>query len=1009
MKRAAGCLMAAVLSVATGLAWPELKASAEDAPAAATAGNHFEREVAPLLARRCLGCHNPEEHKGGLDLSSQATAMAGGESGVVLAPRDLEASDLWQRVDSAEMPPKKPLSAAEKSVLRKWIADGAAWGSGPIDRFRFTSDVRAGYDWWSLAPLRQVAVPKPVADAGWVRNPIDAFVLARLQERSLTPSPEPDRRTLLRRLSVDLLGLPPTPEEVAEFVADTDPQAYEKLVDRMLASPHYGEHWARHWLDVARFGESDGFEYDVLRPRAWLYRDWVISALNRDLPYDEFARLQIAGDVLHPADPDAVTATGFLVAGARDNLVPAGEPMRLIMREDEMEDMVGTVAQSFLGLTVNCARCHDHKFDPIRHSEYYRLSSALAGVKHGERELPMPGPANLAQLQQELTAARAAISAIDEPARLAILAERATAARTHSPPQPIARWNFAKGVQDELGGLEVSLRGSARVDGDGLHLDGKTAYALSPPLERQLQSKTLEAWVSLANVTQRGGAALSVQTLDGNQFDAIVFGETEPSRWIAGSDGFRRTQRVDGPEEPATADEFVHVAIVYHDDGTIVVYRNGQPYGSSYQSSGPLVFAAGSSQAVFGLRQGPPGEGKLLAGVVRRAQLYDRALSAAEVAESAGANFQGVSQSQILARLSPEQSARRTQLLADIASLDDRIHPRPPRVFAVKAQIPLVLHRLDRGNPQAPREVVSPGGVKAVSGPSADFGLPADASDDERRKALAQWITSQDNPLFARVMANRVWHYHFGSGIVETPNDLGFNGGRPSHGELLDWLAGEFIRQGYNLKRLHRTIVTSAVYRQSSKPNRAALAIDAGNRLLWRYPPRRLDAETVRDAVLMVSGQLTERGGGAGFSDFNVFNDRGTQRYEPLDPEGPQFNRRSIYRTWARGGRNPLLDTFDCPDPSITSPQRGVTTTPLQALVLLNNSFLLRMSDHFGARVAADAGSKTGDQVRRAYELAYGRAPTAAETARVEPFVEKHGLAALCRVLLNSNEFLYCD
>jgi hypothetical protein len=777
----------------------------------------------------------------------------------------------------------------------------------------------------------------------------------------------------------------------------------------MLASPHYGEHWARHWLDVARFGESDGFEYDVLRPRAWPYRDWVISALNRDLPYDEFARLQIAGDVLHPADPDAVTATGFLVAGARDNLVPAGEPLRLIMREDELEDMVGTVAQSFLGLTVNCARCHDHKFDPIRHSEYYRISSALAGVKHGERDLPIPAPTNLPELQKQLVAARAELAAIDEPARSLILAERAAARATRSPPQPIARWDFSKGVQDELGPLEVALRGSARVDGDGLHLDGKTAFAHTPPLDRPLQSKTLEAWVSLANVTQRGGAAVSVQTLDGNQFDAIVFGETEPNRWIVGSDGYRRTQRIDGPEETAAADELVHMAIVYQDDGTIVVYRNGQPYGGSYRTSGPVAFPAGNWQVVFGLRHAPSSEGKLLAGVVRRAQLYDRALSAAEVAESAGANFLGVSQAQILARLSPQQSARRTQLLADIASIDSRIHPRPPRVFAVKPQIPLVLHRLDRGNPQAPREVVSPGGVKAVAGVDADFGLPPDASDEDRRKALAHWITAKENPLFARVIVNRVWHYHFGTGIVETPNDLGFNGGRPSHGELLDWLAGEFVRHGFSLKWLHRTIVTSAVYRQASKPVKAALAVDAGNRMLWRYPPRRLDAETVRDAVLLVSGQLTERGGGVGFSDFNVFNDRGTQRYEPLDPEGPQFNRRSIYRTWARGGRNPLLDTFDCPDPSVTSPQRGVTTTPLQALVLMNNSFLLRMSDHFGARVAAEAGAKTGDQVRRAYELAYGRAPTPVEAARVEPFVEKHGLPALCRVLLNSNEFLYCD
>ena len=501
-------------------------------------------------------------------------------------------------------------------------------------------------------------MPK-VAAAAWVRNPIDAFVLGRLEERSMVPSPPADRRTLLRRLSVDLLGLPPTPEEVAAFVADADQQAYEKLVDRMLASPHYGEHWARHWLDVGAIRRERWIRIRRVAAAGWPYRDWVISALNRDLAYDEFARLQIAGDVLHPADPDAVTATGFLVAGARDNLVPAGEPLRLIMRKDELEDMVGTVAQSFLGLTVNCARCHDHKFDPIRHSEYYRISSALAGVKHGEHDLPIPAPTDLPELQKQLAAARAEFSAIDEPVRSLILAERAAARATQSPPQPMARWDFSKGVQDELGPLEVALCGSARVDGDGLHVDGKTAFAQTPPLDRPLQAKTLEAWVSLANVTQRGGAAVSVQTLDGNQFDAIVFGETEPNRWIVGSDGYRRTQRVDGPEETAAADELVHMAIVYQDDGTITVYRNGQPYGGSYRSSGPLAFPRGNWQVVFGLRHAPTSEGKLLAGVVRRAQLYDRALSAAEVAESAGANSLGVSQAQVLARLSPDQSAQR--------------------------------------------------------------------------------------------------------------------------------------------------------------------------------------------------------------------------------------------------------------------------------------------------------------------------------------------------------------
>ena len=506
--------------------------------------------------------------------------------------------------------------------------------------------------------------------------------------------------------------------------------------------------------------------------------------------------------------------------------------MRLAMREDEMEDMVGTVAQTFLGLTVHCARCHDHKFDPIRQSEYYRLSSALSGVKHGERDLPAVDPADLEQIRSQLAAARAELSAIDEPAQAALAAEHATRALRQSP-QPIARWNFDKGVQDELGRLEVALHGTARVDGSGLHLDGKTAYAASPPLEQPLRAKTLEAWVSLANLEQRGGAAISVQTLDGVQFDAIVFGETEPGRWIVGSDNYMRTQRVDGPAEAAPPDELVHVAVVYAMDGTITAYRNGRPYGQSYRSAGPILLPAAGTQVVFGLRHSPTGAGKLLDGVVRRAQLYDRALTPAEVADSADAYFRGPTPSQIVARLSPEQQARRTELVAQIAALDDRVHPRRPRVFAVKPQLPLVMHRLERGNPLAPKEVVTPGGVQAISGPAgagADFGLPPDAPDELRRRHLAAWIASADNPLFARVIVNRLWHYHFGTGIVETPNDFGFNGGRPSHVELLDWLAGELVRQGFSLKRLHRTIVTSATYRQASRPVPAAMAVDAGGR-----------------------------------------------------------------------------------------------------------------------------------------------------------------------------------
>src|SRR6185437_11392328 len=345
------------------------------------AGPDFDKVVAPLLSERCLDCHRGAKPKGGLDLTRRRTAMAGGDQGGAIVPGKPDDSLLWQYVNDETMPPKKPLSAAEKSLLRTWIAAGAAWGTDPIDPFRITTAKRAGYSWWALQPVVKPKAPS-IKDARWGRNPIDAFILNKLEARKLHPSGPADRRTLLRRLFFDLLGLPPTPEEIAEFEQDSSPDAYERRVNRCLQSPHYGVRWARHWLDVVRFGESNGCEFDELRPNAWRYRDWVVKAFNQDMPYDEFVRLQLAGDVLRPDDAEALTATGFLVAGAYDTVgqTQQSAAMKRVVRQDELEDIVGTVGQTFLGLTIHCARCHDHKFDPIRQVEYYRMTAALAGV-----------------------------------------------------------------------------------------------------------------------------------------------------------------------------------------------------------------------------------------------------------------------------------------------------------------------------------------------------------------------------------------------------------------------------------------------------------------------------------------------------------------------------------------------------------------------------------------------------------------------------------------------------
>jgi hypothetical protein len=680
----------------------------------------FDRSVAPILVRRCLDCHSGADPKGKLDLSRRSPAMQGGEGGPAIVPGKVAESSLWELVESGEMPPKVVLPDDEKAAIRDWIASGAKWGTDPIDPYQATTSRRAGRDWWSLQPIGH---PKPpeVARKDWPRSPLDRFVLQKLEAAGLSPRSEADRRTLIRRLRFDLTGLPPSPEEVQDFLKDEAPDAYERLVDRLLGSPDYGVRWARWWLDLARFGESNGFEYDEFRPGAYRYRDWVVDALNRDLPYDEFARLQIAGDILRPGDPGAIEATGFLVAGAFDTVGQnqISQVMKAVVRSDELEDVIGTVGQTFLGLTVNCARCHDHKFDPIRQTEYYRFAAALDGVRHGERD-------------------------------------------------------------------------------------------------------------------------------------------------------------------------------------------------KSYV-----------------------------------------------------------------------------------------VKPREPGVMRVQL----------RGNPAEPGEIVSAGGISSLASTVADFGLAPEAPEGERRKRLASWISDPKNPLFARVAVNRLWQGHFGTGLVETPSDLGFSGGLPSNPELLDWLATEFIARGWSLKAAHRLIVTSATYRQGSKLEPGGMAKDAGDRLLWRKSPTRLEAEMVRDSMLSISGRLNHVLGGPSFFDHTVNRASGTNlvTYTEVDPSKPGLDRRTLYRAWVRGARSGLLDAFDCPDPSTTAPRRAVTTTPIQALALMNNSLVLYLSDAFADRLVREAGPDAGRQVSRAYQLAFGRSPEPEEAEKAIKLVEKFGASTLARALFNSNEFLYVD
>jgi hypothetical protein len=830
----------------------------------------------------------------------------------------------------------------------------------------------------------------------------------------MKPAPPADRATLLRRLSLDLTGLPPAPAELEEFLADPSEAAYQKQVDRLLSSPRHGERWGRHWLDVVRFSESHGFEYDKIRENAWPYRDYVIRSLNADKPYLEFVKEQIAGDVLEPPTVDGLIATGFLVAGPWDEAgnLQQSVVMRARTREEELEDIVSAVSQTFLAMTVNCARCHDHKFDPIPQRDYYRLQSAIAGVRRGDRQLLTPGEARireaeLARLEGSARHLADRIARIDRAAARRVLESRAKESARRVP-APLARFVFGEDGPEASG---ATLAGGATISGGRLHLDGKGGYLKSAPLERAVREKTLEAWVSIANLGQRGGGVISLEQDDGSVFDALVFAEREEKRWMAGSNFYLRSRDLRAPAEEAGPGETIHLAAVYRSSGEIAVYRNGQPYGQSYVPAGAgaevPTYPSGRARILIGLRHTGAGDG-FFQGEVEEARLHDRALSAAEIEQSFRSSPAAVSAGEAASSLSAAEREERAAAAAGLESAREALRRlrTVPVVYTVNGAEPPPTFVLSRGDVEKKAEPVSAGGLSAVACPPADFGLPGDAPEGMRRLKLAEWLASPENPLTARAIVNRVWHYHFGRGIAASPSDFGVNGERPTHPELLDWLASEFLEHGSSLKGLHRAIVLSSAYRQSSLFDARWAGRDGESSLLWRYPPRRLEAEAARDSMLFVSGELNGKMGGPGFRPFTVriFN---SFLYTPTDPEGPEYARRSVYRHGVTSLKDPLLDALDCPDPSVKTPRRAITTTPLQSVELMNSTFVLRQSRAFARRIEREAGEEWKKRLDLAYRLAYGRRPSEAERERAEAFARKEGLESFAWTLFNSSEFLY--
>ncbi len=891
-------------------------ASGAELPAPAGERVDFTRDVKPLIEKHCIMCHGPEKQRADLRLDRRAAAMQGVTDGPVIVPGKSAESRLIAAVAGLDedllMPPKgERLSSREVGVLRRWIDDGASW---PEDA---AGDPAKRH--WSFQSLARPMVP-----GTGNRHPIDAYSADELRKKGRSTSAPAGAGTIVRRMFFDVIGLPPSPEEMAHWskrIEQEPGKGAAELADHLLSRPQYGERWARHWLDVARFAESSGFETNQARPNAWPYRDYVIRSLNEDKPFDRFIREQLAGDIL-----GAPEATGFIVGGAWDGVKSPDPVLTANQRADELHDMVGTTGSVFLGLTVNCARCHNHKFDPISQTDYFAMKAVFAGVKHGEREIGGPEAAQVAEAEKlrprldELARQLAELEPIADPGKSEPRRVPVNPKRNNDRISPVrcTQLRFAitatnNGSEPCIDELEVFDRGGRNV-APGAKLASSGNYRGNPKhkLEHLIDGRFGNDWSWISDTVGRGWVELT--------FPAPV----EIGRIVWGRD------REEKYRDRVPADYLIEV-------------RDGDA---------PWTSVAGSSD------RGMPDP----------------------------------SQDSAIAKL----EAERSELEKKIAALMS-----PRKAYAGVFGTPEPTKRFHRGDPMQPREDVAPGGLAGFGG----VRLAMDAPDAERRRALADWIASPRNALTARVIVNRLWHYHFGTGIVDTPSDFGLNGGRPTHPELLDWLASELVEHGWSLKHIHRLILTSATYRQTSAQNKDAMAKDGSNRLLWRYPGRRLEAEALRDGILAVSGKLDLRMYGPGFDLFEP-NNNYVKVYATKTKFGPDDFRRMVYQAKPRSELDTLFGAFDCPDAGQVQPKRTTSTTPLQALNLLNSEFLLGQSDAFAGRLRREAGAEASAQIRLGYALAFGRAPETEELDAAREFIQSQGLPAFCRALYNANEFV---
>jgi len=800
----------------------------------------FAQDVAPILAKNCSQCHGQSLVMGKLDLRNREGALKGGQHGAAIIPGDAANSRLYRHV-TGQLKPQMPmggqLTDQQIAVIKNWIDNGAEWESAVTAQAgapaqQFTEQQRR---FWAFQPVLKPAVPRVKA-----HNPIDAFILAKLDANKLRPNPPADRITLVRRAYLDLIGLPPSPEEVEVFLADKSSTAFEKVVDKLLASPQYGERWGRHWLDLARYADSAGFKGDETRPNVWRYRDYVIQSFNEDKPYDRFVKEQIAGDELYPDDPAAKIGTGF------NRLWPDESNLAnpILMRQEILNDITDVVGSAFMGMTYGCARCHDHKFDPILQKDYYRLQAFFANIRNDDHTSLLSGQSAADYRRQR------------------------------------AEWeNETREIREKMEEILATARTEKTKEAIGMFPKEAQDAVFMPPEQRT------------------------------------------PMQWQ-------------------------------------MYYRSA----SRFPSDAALA---------TGLR----GDAK----------------------------------------------QRYAELKAKLAKFDYLKPADPPVAEAMmdaSGNAPPT-YLLSKGIWDAPEDEVQPGFLSILDSSPAKIVAPEGANTTGRRSVLANWLVDPKNPLTARVMVNRIWQYHFGTGIAGTSSDFGVMGERPSNPQLLDYLAATFVEDGWSMKAMHRRIMLSNVYQESSAHQPAAAQIDPDNKLLWRFERRRMEGEAIRDSMLFVSGLLNPKMGGPGvFPPLPDGVTRGSKYLGwPTEKNLVEGNRRSVYVFVKRNLRYPLFEAFDFPDTHESCARRYATVNPTQPLALMNDEMVRGWATALATRVLNDKGLVPEQQVERAFRIVFNRAPKDEERKIVLEFLDTQAAGRdsarafvdLCQALLNSNEFVYVN